>query len=224
MKEKEKENKKYGYTLAEVLLIIMIVGVIAIMVLPSIQSMSEKQEFVNRTRKGYSVLQQTTYRIAAELGYPVGDFDFIGRQDFFPIFLRQIKKIKICTEANQGCFYTGKSTALDSSNASNYDRANTVVSDDGIAYGWVLATEDPTACSNKGFYPEDAEKCKGIFIIDINGNGAPNRHGRDIFFFGAIDGKGIVPAGSGNKSADCTVGNKGFTCAAKVLRDSRMAY
>ena len=221
---RKNENRKYGFTLAETLLILVIVGVISIMVLPTIQSMSEKREFVNRARKGYSVLQQTTYRIAAELGYPVGDFDFIGRQDFFPIFLRQIKKIKICTEANQGCFHSGHSTALDSSTAENYDHAETVVSDDGIAYGWELAITNPTVCSNKGFYPEDIANCKGIFIVDVNGNGAPNRHGRDIFFFGAIDGKGIVPAGSGNKSADCNVGNKGFTCAAKVLRDSRMAY
>lgn len=143
----------------------------------------------------------------------------ICRLQKMKISLRQIQHIKVCTADNQGCFYSGYMTRLNGRNHAEYDGANAVVASDGITYGWSNHN-----CESKGLSEEDLDNCKGRFIVDINGVRKPNRFGRDVFFFAAVDGKGIVPAGSGNKSADCNVGDKGITCAAKVLREGKMAY
>ena len=215
----EKRIKKYGFTLAEVLITLVIIGVVATITIPAIHSLAEKQEYVSKLKKAYSTLKQSTYRIAIEQGYPVGDLEFTLREDFFPIFIRQIKHIKVCNAANQGCFYSKDIKTLSGTNWAKYDRANSVVAADGVTYGW-----DSGLCDDKGLSAEDNANCKGRFIVDINGVRPPNRFGRDVFFFGAIDGKGIVPAGSGNNSQDCYVGSNGIMCAAKVLREGKMAY
>ena len=212
--------KKYGFTLAEVLITLVIIGVIAAITIPITQSITEKQEYVSKLKKAYSTLGQAAYRIAIDQGYPVGDFDFVTREDFFPIFVKQIQSIRVCTAANQGCFYSGYIKYLSGTNAYKFDRTDSVVGADGVTYGW-----DSRFCEDdKGLSNEDLANCKGRFIVDINGAHPPNRFGRDVFFFCAIDGKGIVPAGSGNNSADCYVGSNGITCAAKVLKENGMNY
>lgn len=96
---------------------------------------------------------------------------------------------------------------------------------DGTAYGWTAADYQGNAnfCGDKGLTPEENKNCIGRFIVDINAHAKPNKIGHDVFFFVAVNGKGIVPAGSGNTS-DCNRNSQGNTCAARVLRENAIKY
>ena len=59
-----------AFTLAEVLITLVIVGVIAAMTIPTLINKTNKQEYVSRLKKTYSTLSQATNRIIAEEGTP----------------------------------------------------------------------------------------------------------------------------------------------------------
>ncbi len=214
-----KFNKQSAFSLAEVLITLVIIGIIAAITVSSVIQSTERQEYVTKLKKAYSVLNQSVYRISIENGYPVGDFSFMEDDDFFYLFAEVINTLKICTKANDGCFTSSYIKTLKGTNWRTYDRVNSLITLDGIAYGW-----DLSYCSGKGLSTEDISNCIGRFIVDINGERSPNRFGYDVYFFAVVDGKGIVPAGSGNNSADCKRGGDGVTCAAKVLKDSEINY
>ena len=211
---------KKAFTLAEVLITLVIIGVIAAITVPTLMQNTERQEFVTRLKKADSVLKQISYKIAMDSGYPVGDYSFMENDDFFESFAQNINHIQKCTEANQGCFTPDTIKALNGSNWAKYDRVNSLVAADGITYGW----HNGQYCTGKGLSSDDERNCIGRFIVDVNGQKAPNMFGRDVFFFGVINDKGIVPAGEANGSADCKRGSNGITCAAKVLRENKIAY
>ena len=62
-----------GFTLAEVLITLVIIGVIAAMTIPTLMNNTNKQEYVSKLKKAYSTLSQATNRIITEEGNPRGD-------------------------------------------------------------------------------------------------------------------------------------------------------
>ncbi|MCD7879808.1 MAG: hypothetical protein LUG16_07745 [Candidatus Gastranaerophilales bacterium] len=180
---------------------------------------TQRKEIVTKLKKSYSVLQQTVIKIAIKEGAGVGDYSFMENDDFFDSFIDNINVLKLCKTSAQGCFTSSYLKALNGNNWAVYNRKNSLVSTDGIAYGW-----DKSYCSGKGLTTEDSQNCIGRFIIDLNGDKSPNRFGYDVFFFTVINGKGVIPAGAGNNSSDCKKGGNGITCAAKVLKENAITY
>ena len=60
------KQKKIAFTLAEVLITLVIVGVIAALTIPSMINKTNNQETVSRLKKAYSTLAQATQRIIFE--------------------------------------------------------------------------------------------------------------------------------------------------------------
>ncbi len=209
---------KKAFTLAEVLITLVIIGVVAAITVPSIQQSTNREETVARVKKAHSTLAQSIMRMSVESGYPVGDFSYMEGDDFFDNFAMIVNTAKICKGSDRGCF-SDKSNQLNGTFWAGYNRQNSLITADGVAYGW-----DVKYCDGKGLTPEDQSNCIGRFIVDVNGGKTPNRFGYDIFFFTVVDKKGIVPAGAGNDSADCKRGGSGITCAAKILREGKITY
>ncbi len=189
--------------------------------MPSISQSTKRKEYVTKLEKAHSVLKQAVIKIAIDEGYPVSDFSFMKEDDFFSSFAKNINTLKICTQEDEGCFTSSYIRTLAGENWSKYDRENSLITLDGIAYGWSLKYCDS---ENSGFSAEDIPNCIGRFIVDINGERNPNKFGYDVYFFAVVDGKGIVPAGSGNNSAGCKRGGIGGDCAAKVLAEGEINY
>ena len=59
-----------GFTLAEVLITLVIIGVITSMTIPTLMNNTNKQEYVSRLKKAYSALSQATNKIIADEGNP----------------------------------------------------------------------------------------------------------------------------------------------------------
>ena len=64
-------KKLYGFTLAEVLITLGIIGIVAAMTLPALIQKNKRAELQNGLKTGYSLLQQALQRMNADNGYPV---------------------------------------------------------------------------------------------------------------------------------------------------------
>ena len=221
-----KHNSK-AFTLAEVLIALVIIGVVAAITVPSILQNTQRNEIVSKVKKADSVLKQSLYKIAMNEGLPVGDFSSMSEDDFFNAFTKTVNVSKLCTNGKLGCFTTNNFKYLNGGTSPyNFNRTNSLVTTDGIAYGWNRKSENGNEdyCAGKGLTSEDKENCIGRFIVDINGSSPPNHYGYDVFFWTIVNKKGIVATGSGDNSADCNRTSKGLNCAAKVLREGKISY
>ena len=220
-----KQHRNKAFTLSEVLIALVVIGVVAAITIPLLHANYKEQETVSRLRKAFSTIQQSTYKIALEKGLSVGDFSFMQGDDFFYAFKETLNTNRVCDTRPEQCFPDIVIKRLNGEDSYNFNRNFSLITMDGTAYGWTAAGYQGNAnfCGDKYLTPEETSKCIGRFIVDINGHANPNKIGHDIFFFVAVNGKGIVPAGSGS-TADCKRNQYGQSCAAKVLKEGAMNY
>ncbi|NLF82892.1 MAG: type II secretion system protein, partial [Candidatus Gastranaerophilales bacterium] len=62
------KNKNKGFTLAEVLITLSIIGVVAALTIPSLVRKYEKQQWITGYKAAFNLVSQTTMMIAAENG------------------------------------------------------------------------------------------------------------------------------------------------------------
>lgn len=58
----------FAFTLAEVLITLGIIGIVAAMTIPAIINNSEKQSIVSKVKEAYSIMSQATGQIKTECG------------------------------------------------------------------------------------------------------------------------------------------------------------
>ena len=80
-----KMRKNKAFTLAETLVVMGIIGVVAALTIPNLSSSTANKENVARVQKAYSTLNEAFERVQAEYGniqrWPSRDFDWNGNND-----------------------------------------------------------------------------------------------------------------------------------------------
>jgi len=199
--------RKLALTLAEVLIVIGIIGVVAAMTIPTLITNYQKQTTVEQLKKTYSEISQIIRRSEVDNG-PVKSWDFAPTtwdvahtQTFFDTYLKPyMVEPKFCST---GLLNTC-STAAISGFGLNYTLNN------GSGFAIVLGSGT-------------------VYIsIDINGSQKPNADGKDIFAFQITPTDGLSPFGYAkgltrvriidNGAYKCTTVNKGM-CAALIMFD-----
>ena len=207
---------KNGFTLAEVLITLVIIGVIAALTIPTVVNNTQKQEFVSKLKKTYSSFAQVTNKIIAEEGSPKYAGWLSGNESLYRMYKKYFALAKDCDTA-AGCF------------ASEYEKLNSgplwypdtgrrrFVLADGVSVMFADADPQcPDISSGKVL-----NLC-GTIVVDVNGMKNPNQYGRDLFFF-ALKEDGLYPYGC--DSAFCNESDsEGSGCACKVLRENAMNY
>ena len=223
MKSKIISNFEYGFTLAEILITLVIIGVIAAATIPTLINNTKKQEYVAGLKKANSVLSQALYKMTENNAYPVGDFSYLNENNFIDEFAKVVSTVKKCNTF-AACFDKNNSGT-----ANRYKYLSNVTPYTSISDGKSVITSDGQMYSFSegggvyGLSPEDENNSIGRIVVDINGADNPNRYGYDLFFFYIIENKGIVPAGS-YSSSECNKSSEGITCAARVLRENAINY
>ena len=198
---------KSAFTLAEVLITLSIIGIIAAMTLPALINKTNNAENVVALKKAYEVLSSAYLKVYNENGAIAGRFNTSA--DFINAFATKMNVQKNCgynDTDNTGCF----------PNISYKYPNGTTITDTWGNYttgGW------HTIHLN---YNE-----KYAFSIWHNGpKKGPATSGRDLFEF-TITPRAIYPRG-GYPDKYCTVfkcsGTQGGGCAAKVLAEGAMNY
>ena len=213
-------KKQIAFTLAETLIVMGIIGVVAALTLPNLNSSTGEKEKVAKVKKIYQNLQDAYGRATAVYG----PFDEWFKNDATQKaatkrtaerFTEFMKVSKNCgMETGKGCFadtyYFLDSDSGDQS-ADIDDSFYKVVLADGTSLGFLG--------NNSGSYL--------LIEVDIDGpNKGSSMYNRDIFAFTIDSDNELVPdgyqqTGNLNKASFC-VGNEG--CTAWVIKNDNMDY
>ena len=200
------KNNKIGFTLAEVLITLGVIGIVSAITMPTLIKNYQKQVTVNLLKKAYSEFALAIQKAENEHGlmetWNFADFEtaqdrakYFGENYLFP----HIKTIKKCIPTSNECW------ADDIKNLNKQPILST-------NYGTNNAVKSISFITSSGYsvYYWLHDNGTGMwYYVDINGNKkGPNQIGRDIFAFGANWGKTTIKKGistSGlHTGANCT--------------------
>ena len=211
---------KWGFSLAEVLITLGVIGVVAALTLPSVIYNYKKQSTVAKLQKAYSVINQAFKQ--SEVDNESSEFwddPFVtGSQSYFEKYYKPyLKGAKQCF-SYQECGYMSRTpfafrdgslctASMDSTSLKRHRFAFYLP--DGTFY-WFL-----TKVGEVNLVPSET------IYIDINGSKRPNVFGKDIFVFQRVAGKGILPDGYNyaKTTVDSNCVKSGSYCASKIMRD-----
>ena len=223
------QNIKNGFTLAEVLITLVIVGVIAAMTIPTLMNNTNKQEYVAGLKKAYSTMTQATQKIISEEGMPRGDIGgwATSKSAVYNLYKKHLSITKDCG-LSTGCFpQEGVKYAFNYKNPQDGNKSarqiDGIFSTMALADGMQLSVMSTySSCSgNSGQYGAGSDNMCAIFQIDTNGSKNPNTYGYDVFYL-VLKEDGLFPAGTEVPIYCKTQG--GQACAAKVLADNAINY
>ena len=216
-----------GFTLAEVLITLVIIGVIAAMTIPTLINKTNNQEYVSRLKKTYSTLAQATNKILAEEGSPnasIGGWA-VDKDAFANMYKKYIGNVKEC-EVGQRCFDSISYDGLDGTKNFYGFMDDTIYKRLVLADGTFVNFYGPnTSCSwgQAADGPDAMGTTCGYIHIDVNGQKGPNIWGRDAFRFYLTE-KGLFPTGCEYNSSNCKNSHSGQACTCVVIKDNAMNY
>lgn len=220
-------KKHCAFTLAEVLITLGIIGVIAALTIPTLMNTIQDLQYKSALKKVYSTLSQVHLKLSNDNGGAfTGATSACSDSDCFRnLFKNNMNILSSCDAGNvEGvCFPSDSSIKFLNGNAivpwatASIAGSSGMVLQDGTSLVFIL--DDPT-CASSTFSPR-TDYC-GWITVDINGLKAPNTWGKDIYTFFVFKEK-IMPSvynvtSGGSIIDDCGVGNNyGQSCASKYL-------
>lgn len=224
-------KKKLAFTLAEVLITLGIIGIVAAMTIPALINKKQKAEIETQLKENYSIIQQSLKMaenddIAID-SYLAENIESV-KSWFYTNLAPYMKYSHVCFNA-EGCWQSMGPTKTLAGTVARYNQTNI-----GVGYNIVTiklnnganvsfdsyGTNDIKTLLGRNCTYED--KALGIFI-DVNGDRKPNIIGKDIYVAVWTD-KGLLPAGideteatiDSNCSATANTINAGYYCLLKV--------
>ena len=211
-------SKKAAFTLAEVLITLGIIGVVAAMTLPSLIQNYQKKALATQTQKFYSMMSQAVKQYMADYGvddlrntplagdnYEEGSYDdddnyipangeIESIRDFVTKYLKVVKECNPTNEDDNNCF------------APIYRMWNNSMSDNE-EISFINFTTDGAWGSMRDYVLADGSVIRINYYgseqpitlyVDVNGKKGPNRIGYDlwsmsIFYDGVVDESGVTP-------------------------------
>lgn len=203
--------KNVGFTLAEVLITIGIIGVVAAITIPQLMKNSKAIRFKSKFNKSYSTIAQAFRSLAdegAEMSY----------RKSYKQLMKYFSNATDCGVDGSACYKEDISRKYKTMSGSTFSFARL---NDGMLLlpgGELIMFEDGRASA-------------GIILlsVDLNGyNSPPNKFGYDVFTFQYIDGNLYAMGDVGTtyygnefcKPSSSVGGLGGISCAHEVKKDS----
>ena len=181
-----------AFTLAEVLITLGIIGVVAAMTMPTLINNINKKHWITGYKKAFSELSQIHQLLNSETGgsymAECNDFDDVCLKN---LFAEKIKVVEYCKEnvpnkcQESSTYLNGKTRGINQSTEVN-DPWPTIVTASGYSVKFRFHGND---CSEfiEG-YSQKLLTC-GWMQIDVNGLKRPNVVGKDIYFLNIFKNK-----------------------------------
>lgn len=212
-----------GFTLAEVLVTIAIIGIVAALTIPGLITSTQDNQFKSAWKKTFSAISQASLKKAEDNGgslknlYCVGCFPELAR-GFKPYF----NTIGGCTDwgcsSEDVCWHhNGEWTYFDGTSAATAVGKGLILSDGTFLTLYTLSY----GCN----YNYDGTPNTGICFlanVDVNGKKPPNTVGKDIYRAYIMQNGLVVPDGSpktpGHFEQDtCNNASTGWGCSFEYL-------
>lgn len=217
------KNQYYAFTLAEVLITLGIIGIVAALTIPNLINNTNQKELTTRLKKTYSALSNATKMIVAT----TGSLDASSAANV-------TAQYKSVMNANKDALFN------DGINFSPTKYYKYYKNSSAAGYNY-------TASSNPGFvvldgvslmYDMASSTCNatvvgvtnmcGIWYVDVNGAKSPNMWGYDFYQFPLVFRNGeyrVIPFGAGNGDTQTCAANSSTSdtsngCTAAALTDN----
>lgn len=219
-------KKREAFTLAEVLITLGIIGVVAALTIPTLVNNYRKKQFETGLKKEYSVLLQALDMYKQDNETPLKKEDCATHATFKKAIQPYLKVLVDCGNANGNgsgkCLKTTYETNNPSYKTFSGNPAREILFDDGQL---ILNDGSQLLFENSGGY-----KAPVYVSIDVNGyNKLPNKWGEDLFTFQLMDDGKLLPMGAEgtdykNKETYCSQTSSnifnGIACANRAIYDS----
>lgn len=223
-----------GFTLAEVLITLGIIGVVSALTMPQLIANYQKRQTIVQFKKVYSTLSQGFLRASQDIDLVSLGNNWQNRDEVMETLSKYFNVTEKYTTAIASKNYAMDSFCMNPQNPVGFPKKHR-----GIGYRWLkqdkIATGMTTPISHQPSFVLQDGACVGfsyffqrLVIVDINGNPkGPNRMGYDLFFF-QIDSNGNFKpfirwetASPAQIDAWCTKQGEQIDeyCAAKILKD-----
>lgn len=224
--------KKFGFTLAEVLITLGIIGVVAAMTIPALMTSYQKIRTANQLKAAYATLANAI-RLSEEENGELSGWNLAGHNGInrFEEFLAPyLKATRRDIRANTLKYYSpGGRRETDLAIVRTRSAAFTLLN--GVEYifsdGSIIGEQGTSKAQTIGL------------IVDLNGyNSLPNRFGRDAFYFVINTDKGLIflfsddgekgtvyksrkqlLKGPSRYNYQCNKSGRGMWCGALIHRD-----
>lgn len=226
-------NRRCAFSLAEVLITLVIIGIVAVITIPNLISKYQAHQNYVMLKKYQSILANSYALIVKE----EDTFDTWKLVNGLPAskvvanyIQRYVKVVKVCEE-EVGCWSPTITKALNKKVIVTWGRLQ------GIGSGIVcMITADGVNMCVDMWDGGDIRNIFGVntslnyassIWVDVNGNSGPNVVGRDVFAF-VMTEKGLKPAGSDSNAQKCNPkdmsSTSGVQCAYKVIKELGIKY
>ena len=174
-----RNDAKCAFTLAEVLITLAVIGVVAAMTIPTMVANYQKTQYVTQLKKVYTELSRAIKQMMVDEGVEkvsatdilthdgVEDYDTALQRAGNQFLKKYFKVIKDCGSVYPSTCFADDSKSIDSSFVGNPSCSG---------YSVIIASGAGICINLAGTKP-------GKIVVDINGLNKPNISGRDIFAF-----------------------------------------
>lgn len=230
-------NNRIAFTLAEVLITLGIVGVIAVLTIPILINKYQNQVYLESLKKSYSTLQNAHLRLIDEQGDPKNWILYHYAVDKDDTKNKQIAESYARYLIGKYCGYAGSSGRTACINLDNSTSFKVLNGENATGKVWyantgfyhctyqynlssggsiaILFAQNP---AGGVFWQLINKKIRILYILDVNGNKKPNQVGRDIYYFTLNNNENnIVPYYNG--TSDCKKDEFGYSCANDIINN-----
>ena len=200
-----------AFTLAEVLITLGVIGVVAAITMPTLIKNYQKHKTVNQLKKVYTVLNQA-FKMSEIDNDAYENWNSIvdmGGKDYTEKYWQPyLKVVKTCSNFKD-CGYKSETPWMNLNNTKEaaFSQLGTI---------YCLITNDGTLLVF-AFYNNNH-----VVAIDVNGASNPNQYGKDLFLY-RISKNGVKASGTSSTTQYCskthTRGDNGEYCSGKIMVD-----
>ncbi len=227
-----------GFTLAETLITLVVIGVVAALTVPTLIVKHQKEETVTRLKRVYSTVSQVTNKSIADNG-PIASWKIESgkTKEFVEQYMAPYLNITMnCGYDNTGdCSFVRANLNTPQTKTAFARSFYRIVLADGTALFFNVGVRDEVR--NNITIPRSWANV----MIDINGHKGPNVMGKDVFYFiywiqndwspvGLSDTSGTFLPNGSTQAADgstrayyksnCNKDGNGWLCAALIMADN----
>lgn len=174
-----------AFTLAEVLITLAIIGMVAALTIPTLMNKIQDMQFKNAAKKDFAVCAQAIAQMKNDQGTLTNYYT--TSSSFKPVFIKYFKTINSCTT---NCIALADATTyqkLSKGYDDNWGWGSQFITTDGTFYG----------IYNNGQWGGRYGINNIVIMVDVNGyNKKPNIYGEDVFAFQLLSNNDkLIPMG-----------------------------
>ena len=184
-------SRKAAFTMAEVLITLGIIGIVAAMTLPTVINRAQRKILTQQFKKSYATVQNAINLAQSEWGAPYecywlkksanAGYYLDQCSAFWDAFLKNVKIIQKCDGDDYDCH--PKYKTVDEVLADGGEMINDNCSMDLVNFATFYILYDGTyLIVNDNFRVNNQKHHKIYFGIDINGSKGPNKWGYDLYY------------------------------------------